>query len=518
VGKLIRLALLCLAALASAPLHAQWQEASSRHFVVYSKGSPAFLQEFTTKLERFDKAMRLIHHRADEDLGPANRITVYVVDDVTEVRRLGHFGGASSIAGFYLARASGSVAVVPRTTESDLEPTTILLHEYAHHFMLQSHSAAFPAWLVEGFAEFTATAKFEKDGSVGFGAAAMHRGYGLTHTEVPIEALFDPVGHKLSGLDWEATVYGRGWLLTHYLMFDPSRKGQLDRYIAEINGGKSSLDAARIAFGDLRVLEQRLKAYLRQNRIPYSRIAAEQIPIRPVSVRILRPGEAAIMELRIRSRVGVTEEEAPTVARKMRAAAEPYASDATVQAALAEAEFDADNLDGAEAAATRALAADPKNVEALLFKARIRMKRAQAPSAPATLWTEARRFVSAANRADPEDAEPLVLFYTTFREQGITPTANAVEGLLSAFELAPHDVGLRLAVARQHLVDGDARQAREVLGPIAFDPHRGKLAETVGDILAKLAAGGTKPALEAWEAMEKKEKEEDEKRKKKKAA
>ncbi|HEX6374898.1 MAG TPA: hypothetical protein VFZ91_04180 [Allosphingosinicella sp.] len=506
--RLFGLAALLLAlALPGAPAHAEWREASSRHFLVYSEGSAQSLQDFATKLEKFDKAMRLRLGLGDVDLGPANRVTVYVVDNLDAVRRLGRFGPGSGVAGFYSGRSTGSIAVVPRSGGGGsginaLDPATVLLHEYSHHLMLQNAAIAYPAWFREGFAEFNGTARFEKDGSIGFGAPANHRAWGLIGMNpLPIEILFDPTRRKLSQLEWEATIYGRGWLLTHYLMFESKRIGQLTAYITALNGGKNSLEAAQGAFGDLKALDRELKSYLNQRRIPYRLIPPELLTIQPVALRTLRPGEAAIMELRMRSRVGVSREDAARVARDLRRAAAPWPDDPAVQAALAEAELDAGNLDAAEAAAGRAVAADPKNVDGLIYKARVAMARARAAGpGDAAAWKEVRRLIAQANRAEPNDPEPLILFYQSFAAQGVAPTRNAVEGLLQAYELAPQDTGLRMNVARQLLVDGKAAEARRALTPIAYDPHGGPLGQAVMAIIARLDQKGTKDALEAWEA------------------
>ncbi|HEX8573237.1 MAG TPA: hypothetical protein VF759_10855 [Allosphingosinicella sp.] len=500
-----------LTALASpaAPASAEWREASSRHFLVYSEGSAETVRDFATKLEKFDKAMRLRLGLDDSDFGPANRVTVYVVDDVAEVRRLGRFGPASSVYGFYSGRAQGSIAVVPRTSGATglnaLEPATILLHEYSHHLMVQNAAIAYPAWFREGFAEFNSTARFEKDGSMGFGAAANHRAWGLVGmAPLPIETLFEPNRGKLSQPQWEATVYGRGWLLTHYLMFEAKRTGQLAKYINALNSGHGSVEAARAAFGDLDVLDRELRAYVKQRRIPYVRLSAGALAIQPVALRTLRPGEAAIMDLRMRSRVGVTREDSARVARDMARIAEAWPNDPAVQAALAEAQFDAGDLDAAEAAAGRAIAADPKNVDGLIYRARVAMARARAAPAPdSATWREVRRLIAAANRADPNDPEPLILYYQSFGAQGLAPTRNAVEGLLQAYELAPQDSGLRMNVARQLLVDGKAAEARRALAPLAFDPHGGPLGQAVAAIVARLDEAGAKAALEAWEAAAK---------------
>jgi tetratricopeptide (TPR) repeat protein len=505
-NRLMKLAWLALLLCAPAAARSEWHEASSKHFLVYSEGSPQSVRDFATKLEKFDKAMRLRLGFHDEDLGPGNRVTVFVVDNAGAVQRLARAKG-SSIAGFYSGRAGTSLAVVPRTSGSgrvtDLNPATILLHEYSHHLMLQNAAAAYPAWFREGFAEFYSTARFEKDGTIGFGAAANHRAWGLVGmSPLPIELLFDPTRRKLSMAEWEATIYGRGWLLTHYLTFDPARKGQLSAYLNAIQGGKKSLEAAQSAFGDLKMLDRELKTYLNRRMIPYLPIKAELLTIQPVTLRALRPGEEAIMELRMRSRVGVTRDDVARVARDMRKAAAPWPDDPAVQAALAEAEFDARDLDAAEAAAARAIAADPKNVDALTYRAMVAFERAKESTGEAA-WKAVRGLIGKANRADPNDPRPLILYFRSFGEQGVAPTRLAVEGLLQAFALAPQDVGLRMNAARQLLVDGKAAEARRALIPIAYDPHGGELAEAIAAVIAKLDSDGAKAALEAWDQAQK---------------
>ena len=49
---------LVAACVMAVPASAEWVEATSRHFVVYSDESPEKVREFTEKLERFDRAVR----------------------------------------------------------------------------------------------------------------------------------------------------------------------------------------------------------------------------------------------------------------------------------------------------------------------------------------------------------------------------------------------------------------------------------------------------------------------------
>ncbi len=61
--------------------------------------------------------MRLLRNMPDEPIGDANRLTIYVVRDLGAVRKLHGSGGSKSgygIAGFYIPRAEGSVAITPR--------------------------------------------------------------------------------------------------------------------------------------------------------------------------------------------------------------------------------------------------------------------------------------------------------------------------------------------------------------------------------------------------------------------
>lgn len=497
---------MALALLAPTAAHAQWHEASSTHFRVFAEDKPEAVRDFATRLERFDKAMRYVNGLADEDLGPANRVTVYVLPNLAAVRRLAR--GGADVAGFYIPRAGGSVAFTPRRAGDgsrwDLDAQTILLHEYSHHFMLENYATAvFPGWFVEGFAEFNATARFDPDGSVGFGLPALHRAYELVLTEaMPIETLFGSEAGAKPSTPGNAMIYGWGWLLTHYLTFEQSRRGQLTAYLRALGSGKTGLEAARTAFGDLRTLDRDLKAYRKRRRLNFHTIAPVALPIGPVSVRPLRPGEAAIMQLRIRSDRGVSLEQAKSLIVDMRRAAAPYPNDPAVQAALAEAEYDSNNYDAAEAAADRAIAADPANIEALTYRGRVAMARAvgSKETVEAAAWNEVRRRMLAANKVDPNDPTPFILFYDSFRAQGIAPTANAVKGLQRAFELAPQDHMLRMRVARQYLVDGKGAEARAILVPLAFDPHGGATAERIQAIVGKIDGDGAAAALSFWDS------------------
>lgn len=481
------LALLLL--LAPAIAHADWYEASTPHFVVYADRDPARLEEFATQLERFDAGLRKLQGVGVPELGPANRLTVFVVDDVAAVRGLTRVRGA---AGFYIPRAGRTLAVVPESSGEglalDLQPMQILLHEYAHHFMWSAFpNAVYPPWLVEGFAEFNATAKFGKDGSVTFGEAPLYRGVGLMRgNALPVEKLLSADVRKLDR-EQTAALYGRGWLLTHYLRIGaPQRAPQFRDYIKAINAGKPLAEAAT-AFGDLRQLDRELERY-KMGRFLVS--TQRDLVIGPVTLRKLTPGEAATMDVRIRSRVGVSDSAAANLYADARRAAAPYPDDPEAQVTLAGAALDAGDPAGAEAAADRAIAADPMRVRALVYKAMAEMLAAKKTGdMRAETWTAIRKPIVAANRLDTEDPLVLITYYRSFVEAGQKPTQAAMQGLEHAFDLAPQDSGLRFNTAAMYLRTGRAVEARAVLAPLAFQPHGRALAIRAAAILTRLDAG-----------------------------
>ncbi|WP_338503777.1 hypothetical protein V6R86_08710 [Sphingomonas kaistensis] len=120
---------------------------------------------------------------------------------------------------------------------------------------------------------------------------------------------------------------------------------------------------------------------------------------------------------------------------------------------------------------------------------------AEARTAPTKAdWSAIRRWLVRANGADLENAEPLYLFYQTFRMAGVRPTANAIDGLYYSFALAPNDIGLRLTTVRQMLTDKKVEAAEPLLAAVIFNPHldiakRPMLTQAMDRIKARDASG-----------------------------
>lgn len=504
----------------AAPSQASWYRASSEHFLIYSEQKPATIRQFAENLERFDGAVRALRGMDDLPLSQGNRVTIFALRDEADVQRLA--GDKSGfIKGFYKGRAEGSVAYVARgegsnatreagigsnirsqSINTNMTGETILLHEYSHHLMMQDLRVPYPEWLVEGFAEFMSTARFEKDGTVGIGLPAGHRYYGLLMgQQLPLETLLSGHYDRIT-VEERESIYGRGWLLTHYLTFEPSRKGQLHAYLLALAKGADPLQAARDNFGDLKKLERDLDAYLHRSSMQYLKVAGTALNFTPIQISEVSGGGSAVLPLLAEIKNGVASNATEAMVQKVRAIERLYSGDELVETTLAEAELDASHFDLAEAAADKAITANPRDTDAIVLKGRAIEERADQAQGPSRskLFEQARDTFIAANKIDAEDPEPLMEFFKTFVRAGERPTDNAIAALHYASDLAPQDLGLRMNSALAYLQENKPRDARQALIPIAFDPHGGGFAKIARAMMERIDAGDAKGALAAAEA------------------
>jgi Flp pilus assembly protein TadD len=487
-------------ALMATPASAAWHLAKSRHFIIYSNQRPAELAAFAQKLERFDAAVRSVRAMDDPPVGDGNRLTVFALNDETAVQKLMR-DRSGMVYGYYLGRASGPIAVVPRKTgainSDELRAETVFLHEYAHHLMYQVLDRPYPRWVVEGFAEFFSTAIFTPDGAVRFGAPANHRAHGVydRNNRMEIRTVLGDSFEELDGARFE-WFYARSWLMVHYLTLEPSRKGQLAAYIEGIANGAAPLDAAVAAFGDLQKLDIELDRYSRQSRFTGFSVKPRSPQLPDVQVAPLTPGASEVILHYAQLRSGTSDKMMAAVAEQVRRVQGVHPGDELVEVALAMAELEAANPAAAEAAADRAIRANPRNTDALVLKGEAIIDKARASkNSDPRPFEEARRIFIAANKVDTEDPEPLAAYYQSYYLQGIGPTRNAIAALHYASNLAPQDRSLRISSAFRFLDEGKGAEARRTLAPVAYDPHGRRSSEKARRMIAKIDAGDLKGAL-----------------------
>lgn len=499
----LALCVAAVAAVAGTSAHAAWYQASSKHFIVYANENSKQLQAFATKLEQFDQAVRWVMHYDDPPVGDGNRLTVFALPSVDAVQRMASKrAGVQNLAGFYQPRAEGCLAFVPlfvsKEATGGLDTTAVFFHEYTHHLQLENLDRPYPVWLVEGFATFMQTAQIQRDGSVLLGAAPEERAWALLRANsIPLTSLLTE-GHEKLTPEQRDVFYGEGWLLTHYLYATKSRSGQVTRYLDLLNSGTPRLDAAQLAFGDLKQLQRDLDLYKRQSSLMGINIAANHIQAGAVDVTPLSPGGEAVIMLRASLKLYAEKKDAAEpLAQQIRAVEARFPGDELVEATLAEAEIDTGNAAAAEAAADRALKANPKDVEALIYKAWVMAERGRSLQGVERhhAFEQARDFFIAANKIDTEDPEPLYDYYRSFVLEGVRPSEDAIAAMHYASDLVPQDGGLRMNSAIAYLNENKLKEARATLAPVAYAPHGGEAAEAAQAMIAKIDQGDAKAAL-----------------------
>lgn len=475
-----KLLLLVLSLLVPAAAQAAWFEARSPNFIVYSEGSEADARDFAIKLERFDFVLRTAHK---VNAPPAKvPLRVFLMKSIEDVREVA--GGSDSLAGYYVPSARALMLVGTRNRlsarsadirtanqETALDPETILLHEYSHHFMYQYFPAAYPTWYSEGFAEFWGTTRLLPNDVVDVGLPADHRFSTFNILGwLPLERLFRAYNYADVASTDIFLLYAEGWLMMRYVFEHPERRRQLDQYLALINRGKSYEDATREAFPDLAKFNSELFEYGGRGRFNFIRLPMRTRDVGAIAVRALRPAEQALLTREIRLSQGILRRDAVEFAHEVRGIASRFPDDPFALRVLMESEWLAGNRDAAIASADRLLAVEPGNGRAIATKARIELASGSANARPIA---ETRTRLARAAALAPNDPIVLEAYYDSFYDQRVMPPEDAQNALYTAMELAPSDGELRYKLARDFESRGMIAEAIAIIRPEAFSaPHR----------------------------------------------
>ena len=492
------LAAAAAAILAPAAARAEWRQAETAHFQIYSDGSEGQLVQYAQRLEGLDEVLRKATG-TPADL-PPTKVRVVLFPNVVQVKHAYH-GTDPDVAGFYTVNLQGPIAVSTRGQDQSDDmwgPDVTLFHEYAHHFMLAYLPATYPAWYVEGFAEIAATTSMMSGGRMMYGKAADHRSYSLTQSSwIPIAKLLTST---YATAPKDSDFYGESWLLSHYLTFSPKRPGQLRRFLAGLSAGTPSDKAAADAFGDLNQLDHEVHSYLEGGTFP-ARAVPVSLPAREaIRIRTLSPGEAGLMNQTAGFDEDLAKPAMTAYLDDLKAKAAHFPDDPYALRLLADAQYAAEDYAAAGATTDKLLVAAPDSVPGKVRKAMVLLEQAEAAAGAArkTKVEEARRLIVAANRAAPEDPAPLVAYYRSFLAAGEAVPAQSVEGLRQAVSTLPQAPGPRMMLVRELVEENKLAEAIYYLGPIAYDPHRGAgdnpALNLIGELKHRLAAGRAKPA------------------------
>lgn len=469
------------------PAQAAWKRAVSENFEVYGASFESELVEAARELEAFHRLMvQLTDARVDDR--ERNRLKIYIVGDIAALRQVSP-GMGDTVAGFYSATAGDTVAVAIRQRDDDAFGRHVLFHEYAHHFMLAHKAGAYPAWYVEGFAEYVATAVIARQK---IEVGRLERGRIIELANYPWTPIEDLLTKRMAEVRNPDTYYALSWLLTHY-MSAPERASAFAQYLRAVASGVDGLAAYQQAFGEpASALEPKLKTYVRGS-IPYLTIQTARSAEIPVRVEALPASADALLLSSVRIAIGrpFGDSGEALVARSrfmtdIRSKAAQSPGDAFARHVLADAEI---TYGDPTAAVTllgdrQALAGDSTGLY-LAGRARLALAERQ-PANAAMLTQEARRFLGDAHRVNADHYQTLYRYGLTFNGEPLTE--NVLNVMLLAHQLSPQVSEIRFVAAQMLLVRREKAEAIALLEPLANHPHDRSYTDAARALIAQAKA------------------------------
>lgn len=466
----------------SAHAEATWLRADTPRFTIYSMGSERNLRTYAERAELMDATFWEVYGLQRPP--PSRKLPIYLVDKPATLRLVSP-GLAEDVVGFYSAGSGEIFAMGLGGVDNDY----ILRHEYAHHLMLQNFPYGYPAWLVEGYAEYFMGTTVE-DSSIKVGFAPLGRSAELNDQpwlpwkDVLTKRVND-IPHAQTGL-----FYAQSWLLTHYLLSDPERSKQLQAYLTAIGQGRPSVDAMEAATGMKGdAWDRRLVAY-GGGQMPYVQFKKSQFPAAPITITPLSKGVSDLLLEDLALRSGVSETQKTELIARVRQKAAHYPEDQAAQLILARAEVVAGDPAVGGEILKRRLAAHMADVETLALEAdRLMDLGDKTPARQEELYTQAGNILVAAFKLDPTRYQTLAAFAHSRRAEANYPSDNTMTALLTALKLAPQVGENRLAAADGLIRRSRQREAMIVLAPLANSPHDSALAKKAREMMAEAGKG-----------------------------
>jgi Flp pilus assembly protein TadD len=478
VSRFCAVLIALVALFVSSPANAEWRKAETARFVVYGDVDTRTITEAAQELELYDSVLRFLHGVNINGV-PARKLSIYLVRDSAGLRQV-RPGLSGLVAGFYSATDEDifAIAINERPDRRSVRASRIepnkqaLLHEYAHHFMLDSSAAGYPAWLVEGYAEYFSTADLDSH-QIRVGLHSPERAYWLN--QGPWLSLDDILTHRVSDFrtgERQIQFYAQSWLLTHWFLSRPERASMLVAYNNNMRQGMGSVPAFEVSTGmTLAAMEAEQRRYVRQP-VAIKVFSADRFGTPTVEVTSLPSGESELLLLNLRLDVTLDEDDAAQALNQIRSRAARFPNTPFAQRVLARAEAKYGDDGTAEAILQALIQTDPNDAESLEGLAQIRIDKADDDGADRpTLLREARTYLARAYASNPERYQTLFALARIRTTAPSYPTDNDMATILAAYDLAPQVDSVRFLAAQARMMRGEYAEAITLLEPLASDPH-----------------------------------------------
>jgi|GEM_PF-517566 len=454
-----------------------WLRAESPNFIVYSNARERVTRDYVKQLESFKYLTDTMLGKDSTLAVQTPKFPVYLLKDVEQMKRV-RPAFAKTVAGVYFTCNEG-VSAYSGIIESDSSIADfgqeVLFHEYSHHLMFQHAKLRYPAWYVEGFADYLSTVQFTK-GRISVGQSPLSRLYTLSDDRwMPYETVLDPAYKTLETKkrkDEVGQFYAQSWLLAHYMLSDPQRARQMNDYFVRLTRGEDSVPAFEAATGiALSDLPGKLRTYMR--RMPFVDIKNSEVPDSNIAITPLPDYTDQYLLDASLLQTCPPEEQGKAILDDLRTKKAALGHDPHYILALTRAEILYGTPENVEEAIFRLTQKDPGNFEGHYLTGRL--YEAIADKAPPQefdeLMTIARGAYMDAYRLNKQHAPNMYFLARTYRTDADFPTPNAINAAFGANRLSPGVFEYAQFAAFVLLIDGKRDEAVMALMPFTGDPH-----------------------------------------------
>jgi hypothetical protein len=461
----------------AAPAQAAWVRVETDKFVVYGQGGEKSVRDYATRLNTYDQVLRRFHP-STENRVPATKVQVFLLggqDDLKRVRP----GLQRYTQGFYSAVNEGVFAFAVR--DGGLGGDDVVFHEYAHHFMLENFPSAYPAWFVEGFAEYFMTMEIKPTEIRvgGFNPARVNAIF--LETWLPLEDVLSKTTAETRPERTNA-YYSQAWLLTHYMRSDPARAQQLNKAMVAIAGGEEPVRAFQAASG--MTMPQLTEALHKYRRLQIIQLKGTMPPAPPMTVSVLPKSADDLLLDNMRLILWPTGRVDGEFLAGVRRKAAKYPGDRLAETTLARAEFVMGDVSAGEAIMKRRVEANPSDVEDLLLAGTGQVMAGLRDTANRTArYRAARPLLAKAYQLDKGDFRTLYAYGISRTVEPGFPSDNDINALLEAHYLAPAVLENSFRAGMALLQKGRRDEAARILAPVINNPHGGQTAARARQLL-----------------------------------
>lgn len=456
---------------------AAWVRAETDRFVVYGQGGEQSVRDFATKLTTYDWMLRNFHP-STKDRKAETKVQVFLLASEVDLKRV-EPRIRKYTRGFYRAMNEGVFALAVKNG-GGLDADDVLFHEYAHHFMLENFPSAYPAWFVEGWAEYFMTTEITKD-RIRIGGYSPARANAIfDETWLPLQDLLSRTTAETRPERMNA-YYSQAWLLTHYMRSDETRARQLDQALRAIADGKDPIESFQVATGGtLAELSASLRKYRRLQTISINNPGLAP----QMTVTVLPRSADELLLDNLRLVLSPTWRVDAGFLAGIRRRAAKYPGDRLAEQTLARAEFVMGDVAVGEAIMKRRLETKSDDLEDLLLAGTGQLMAGMRASEERDVrYRAARSFLAKAYQLDKGDFRTLFAYALSRSIEPTFPTENDLTALAEARYLAPavQESSFRLGMAL--LQKGRREDAANVLAPVINSPHGGRAAEQARTLL-----------------------------------